>query len=263
MNKNEIKQANRKAVPKFLLIMLLSLIVGGAVGFFSAKYSLNALSDSLKSAGAFFGAYIAPYLMLITAVIVPLVCFLLYKSAKKILSSWDGEDEDVYNAADKKLSVIMWITSAALTLSFFLITASYSVGFSAFESKRHTLPVLVGIASFFCILIESVLIQQKCVDAVKIMNPEKTASVYDTKFQKKWLDSCDEAEKIMVGKCSYKSYAATNTACIILSVVLAIFALVFETGFLPSLAVCLIWLVNQSAYLKEAMKYSKAGNKIS
>lgn len=263
MNKNEIKQANRKAVPKFLLIMLLSLILGGAIGFFSAKYSLNVLSDSLKSAGAFFGAYIAPYLMLITAVIVPLICFPLYKGAKKILSSWDGEDEDVYNAADKKLSVIMWITSTALILSFFLITASYSVGFSAFESKRHTLPVLVGIASFFAILIEAVLIQQKCVDAVKIMNPEKTASVYDTKFQKKWLDSCDEAEKIMVGKCAYKAFSATNSVCIILSVLLAIFALVFETGFLPSLAVCLIWLVNQSAYLKEAMKYSKAGNKIS
>lgn len=263
MNKNEIKMANRKAVPKFLLIMLLSLIVGGAVGFFSAKFSLNALSDSLKSAGAFFGAYIAPYLMLITAVIVPLVCFPLYKSAKKILSSWDGEDEDVYNAADKKLSVIMWITSAALILSFFLITASYSVGFSAFESKRHTLPVLVGIASFFAVLIEAVLIQQKCVDAVKAMNPEKTASVYDTKFQKKWIDSCDEAEKIMVGKCAYKAFSATNSVCLILSVVLAVCALTFETGFLPSLAVCLIWLVNQSAYLKEAMKYSKAGNKIS
>lgn len=263
MNKNEIKMANRKAVPKFLLIMLLSLIVGGAVGFFSAKFSLNALSDSLKSAGTFFGVYIAPYLMLAMSIVIPVVCILLYKSAKKILSSWDGEDEDVYNAADKKLSVIMWITSAALILSFFLITASYSVGFSAFESKRHTLPVLVGIASFFAILIEAVLIQQKCVDAVKAMNSEKTASVYDTKFQKKWLDSCDEAEKIMVGKCSYKAYAATNTVCLILSVVLAVCALTFETGFLPSLAVCLIWLVNQSAYLKEAMKYSKAGNKIS
>ncbi len=263
MNKNEIKKANRKAVPKFLLLMLLSLILGGAIGFFSAKYSLNALSASLKSAGAFFGAYIAPYLMLITAVIVPLVCFPLYKSAKKILADWDGENEDVYNTADTKLSVIMWITGAALILSFFLITASYSVGFSAFESKRHTLPVLVSIASFFAVLIEAVLIQQKCVDAVKAMNPEKTASVYDTKFQKKWLNSCDEAEKIMIGKCSYKAYLATNSVCLILSVVLAVCALTFETGFLPSLAVCLIWLVNQSAYLKEAMKYSKAGNKIS
>ncbi|MFR3979385.1 MAG: hypothetical protein ACLTZS_13970 [Roseburia faecis] len=34
-------------------------------------------------------------------------------------------------------------------------------------------------------------------------------------------------------------------------------------GFLPSLVVCLIWIVNQSVYCKEALKYSKAGTKIS
>ena len=67
------------------------------------------------------------------------------------------------------------------------------------------------------------------------MNPEKTASVYDTKFQKKWMESCDEAEKIMIGKCAFKAYAATNTVCSILSIVLAICALVFGIGFLPSL----------------------------
>ena len=95
------------------------------------------------------------------------------------------------------------------------------------------------------------------------MNPEKTASVYDTKFQKKWMDSCDEAEKIMIGKCAFKAYAATNTVCTVLSIVLAVCALVFGIGFLPSLAVCLIWIINQSVYCKEALKYSKAGNKIS
>jgi len=83
------------------------------------------------------------------------------------------------------------------------------------------------------------------------------------KFQKKWMESCDEAEKFMIGKCAFKAYAATNTVCTILSIVLAVCALVFGIGFLPSLVVCLIWIVNQSVYCKEALKYSKAGNKIS
>jgi hypothetical protein len=100
------------------------------------------------------------------------------------------------------------------------------------------------------------------VDAAKKTNPEKTASVYDLKFQKKWMDNCDEAEKIMIGKCALKAYAVTNTVCTVLSVVLAICALVFNIGFLPSLAVCLIWIVNLSVYCKEALKYSKAGNKL-
>ena len=67
----------------------------------------------------------------------------------------------------------------------------------------------------------------------------------------------------MIGKCAYKAYAATNTVCSILAMVLAICALLFEIGFLPSLVVCLVWIVNLSVYCKEAMRYSKAGNKIS
>ena len=40
-------------------------------------------------------------------------------------------------------------------------------------------------------------------------------------------------------------------------------ALTFNIGFLPSLIVCLIWIVNLSVYCCEALRCSKAGNKIS
>ncbi len=263
MDNNEIKKANRKALPKFILIMVISLFVGGSIGFCAAKYGVDSLTGGLKSAGAFFGTYMAPWLMLMIAVIVPVVCVLVYRSAKKLLSSWDGENEEISDTIDKKLSIVIWVTSAALILSYFLIAASYSGGFEAFENEKNIVLFFIGIAAFFAIMIEAVMIQQKCVDAVKKTNPEKTASVYDLKFQKKWMDSCDEAEKIMIGKCAFKAYAATNTVCTVLAIVLAICALIFGIGFLPSLAVCLIWIVNQSVYCKEALKYSKAGNKIS
>ena len=62
---------------------------------------------------------------------------------------------------------------------------------------------------------------------------------------------------------AFKAYSATNLVCTILASVLAVCALVFDIGFLPSLTVCLVWIVNLSVYCKEAMRYSKAGNKIS
>ncbi len=262
MDNNEIKKANRKALPKFILIMAISLLVGGAIGFCAAKYRLSSLAGSMKSAGAFFGTYIAPWLMLMTAITVPLVCVPIYRSAKKLLSSWDGENEEISDAIDEKLSIIIWITSAALILSYFLIAASYSGGFEAFENENRMVSFFAGIVGFFAIMIEAVISQQKCIDAAKKTNPEKTASVYDTKFQKKWMDSCDEAEKIMIGKCASKAYVATNTGCSVLAITLAICALIFGIGFLPSLVVCLIWIVNQSVYCREMLKYSKAGNKI-
>ena len=121
----------------------------------------------------------------------------------------------------------------------------------------------VGIAAFFAIMVEMIIIQQKCVDTAKQTSPEKKASVYDMRFQKKWMADCDEAEKIMIGKCAYKAYLATNTVCAILAIALAVCALVFNIGFLPSLVVCLVWIVSLSVYYKEAMRYSKTGNKIS
>lgn len=263
MDNNEIKRANRKALPKFMLIMVISLLVGGSIGFFSAKHGLNTLAGGMKSAGSFFGTYIAPWLLLMIAVIVPVVCILFYRSAKKLLSSWDGENEEIADMIDKKLSIATWVASAALILSYFLITASYSGGFDTFENKNRTVLFFIGIAAFFAIMIEAVIIQQKCVDAAKKTNPEKTVSVYDPKFQKKWMDSCDEAEKIMIGKCAFKAYAATNAVCTVLSIALAICALIFGIGFLPSFVVCLIWIVNLSVYCKETLRYSKAGNKVS
>ena len=264
MKNDEIKQANRKALPKFLLFAVVCAIVGGVIGYYSghsaAKGGMDQLVDMMKEAGAFFGMHIAPWLMLTLAVIVPVVCIPIYRSAKKLVAAWD---EDISDTIDRKLSAVIWLTSASLILSYFLIAASYSGGFAAFDSKDSTIIFFIGVVAFFGIMAEATIIQQKCVDTAKQTNPEKKASVYDMRFQKKWIDDCDEAEKIMIGKCAFKAYSTTNMVCTVLAIVLAVCALVFDIGFLPSLTVCLVWIVNLSVYCKEAMRYSKAGNKIS
>ena len=262
MNKKEIKQANRKALPKFILALVIAMIIGGAVGYLSGRLRLDMLADDIRDAGAFFGTYVAPWLMAAIAVIMPAVCVPLYRRAKTLLSAWDGEDENISDAIDGKLSAAIWISSALLVLSYFLIAASYSGGFATFDSRERTIMLCIAIAAFLAVMTEAVIIQQKCVDTAKQTNPEKKASVYDMRFQKKWMEDCDEAEKIMIGKCAYKAYSATNTICTVLAIVLAVCALVFEIGFLPSLVVCLVWIVNLSVYCKEAMRYSKAGIKI-
>ncbi len=267
MKNDEIKRANRNALPKFLLFAVACAVVGGVIGYYSgygsAKGGTDKLIGIMKEAGAFFGANIAPWLMTATAVILPAVCIPIYRSAGKLLGKWDGEDEIVSDTIDRKLSAVLWIASSALVLSYFLIAASYSGGIAAFDDRERTVVFFIGIAAFFAIMIEVIIFQQKCVDTAKQMNPEKKASVYDMKFQKKWTEDCDEAEKIIIGKCAFKAYSATNAVCTVLSIVLAVCALLFGIGFLPSLAVCLVWIVNLSVYCKEAMRYSRAGIKIS
>ena len=233
MKNDEIKEANRKALPKFLLFAVVCAIVGGVIGYYSgygaAKGGMDELVGMMKETGAFFGTHIAPWLMVAIAIIVPVLCLPIYRSAKKLLAAWDGEDEAISDTIDRKLSVVIWIASASFIVAYFLIAASYLGGFAIFDDMEKTIVFFIGIVSFFAIMIEAILFQQKCVDTTKQMNPEKKASVYD----------------------------------MVLAIVLAVCALVFDIGFLPSFTVCLIWAVNISMYCKEAMRYSEAGNRIS
>lgn len=255
MERDEIKEANRKAMPRFLLLVLVGAIVGGIVGFYSAKYDVDRLAGSMKSAGAFFGNYVSSWILLAIAVITPIVVIPVYQKTKRLLLAWDGEDESVCDIAEKKLNTVLLINGIALISAFFLISATYSGGFAMIE--KHLNMYVLAIVAFLVILAEGIITQQKVVDIIKIMYPEKTASVYDLKFQKKWVDSCDEAEKIMIGRCAFEAFKVTNSVCGALSVILAISALMFDIGFLPSFVVCLIWLVNQCVYCRAAAKCSK------
>ena len=53
MENNAIKEANRKAMPKFILLTIICVIIGGAGGYLSARFSLNTLSGTLWSTGSF------------------------------------------------------------------------------------------------------------------------------------------------------------------------------------------------------------------
>ena len=253
VNKAEIKQQNRKAMPKFIVIMTLSFLISGAFGFCTSYYGLNGFAGKLTA---------AHWLLLALALVQPAVCLPLYFQGKRMVMHWDGEDDAAAEKAEEKLSIVMWISGAAMITANFLIAAAYAAGHSIFTEKGGLLALCVSIAAFFGILFENVLFQQKVVDMTKRLYPEKTASVYDVRFRKKWLDSCDEAEKAIIGQCAYKAYAAANQLCSALAAILAISALVFGTGALPSLAVCAVWMVMQCVYSREAMRLSRAGSQI-
>ena len=51
MENNEIKKANRKALPKFLLFSVLCMVVGGVTGYLAAKYGLDKMAGTIKEAG--------------------------------------------------------------------------------------------------------------------------------------------------------------------------------------------------------------------
>lgn len=262
-NNDSIRQENKKAIPKFILMSVGGLIGGGVLGFVLAFFMDGTnFVESLTAAGQFFTIHAAPWLLIVLPVVELILCLPIYFGAKKQFAGWDGEDETVSNEVEAKLSVDLWLTSMATILAFFLAAALFS-GFLDMEGNpMRVAPVnfFGGLGAFLVTLYVSAVLQQKIVDATKRLNPEKHGSVYDPKFHKTWLESCDEAERAIIGQCAMKAYQAVSMTCLALWAVLGLGGMFFSWGFMPAMTVCIVWGVSQSVYCYWCIKLSKPGS---
>lgn len=130
-NNDSIKQENRKAFPKFVLMGVGGMILGAILGYALVSMDAVQITDSVAAAGAFFTVNVSPWLLLALPVVELAVCLPIYFGAKKQTAAWDGEDELVSNVIEAKLSVCMWITGMAIILNFFLLAGLFSGFWSA------------------------------------------------------------------------------------------------------------------------------------
>lgn len=258
-NHDSIKQANRKAFPKFILFTLACALVGGVVGFCSSWFGLERLAGGLAAAGSLFARLLAPWLLLACAVLRPVVCVPMYFSAKKLAAAWDGEDEEAEERIDRRVTVTQWINLLFNVCIYFLFGAVFSGVFVSVAAEKRGSLFILSLCAFLIGLVEGIMLERRFVDLAKRLAPEKDGSVYDLNFRKKWMASCDEAEKLLIGRCAYKAYTAVNTACMVLWIIFTLSAMFLNTGFLPVLAVCVIWGVSASVYTYWSIKLSKPG----
>ena len=249
MENNAVKKDNRKALPKYLLILFVAAVFGGVLGFAAGWVGHDNISEVIAAAVTNALTAAAPWALLATSVVSLAMILWLYQGARGLFITWDGEDDDVMDRADEKLNWALLITAAQVVLDmFFFAVAQSGQGMAALWS------VLFFAVSVFLL----VFAQQKIVDLTRKMNPEKQGSVYDVKFKKKWFESCDEAEQKLIGQAAYKAYNVVCTACPILWAILFMLSYAFHVELLlPVFVVCLLWLLIQVSYCLEAIRLGR------
>ena len=249
MENNAVKKDNRKAFPKYLLILFVSAIFGGVLGFAAGWVGHDNLSEVIASAVTNGLTAIAPWALLATSVVSLAAILWLYRGARGMFTTWDGEDDDVMDRADEKLNWALLITAAQIVLDMF---------FFAVAQSAHNMTALWSVLLFIVSIFLLVFAQQKIVDLTRKMNPEKKGSVYDTKFKKKWFESCDEAEQKQIGQAAYKAFNVVSAACPILWGGLLLLSYAFNFSLLmPTFIVCVIWLLLQVSYCLEAIRLGR------
>lgn len=250
--KPDPKTDNRKALPKYLLVMLFSGLIGGVAGVLFHFAGVHGLGDwtvhtlnRLMEAAAFWG-------LPITAAVTLTAAAVLYRRAKALCNRWDGEDESTVDRAEQTLNWVLLLTALQMALSLFFFSAAviYVTVFSLW--------LLVEAALFLASVAVIVVLQQKVVDLTRKLNPEKQGSIYDLKFKRKWLASCDEAEQKQIGQAAYQSYRVVNAACPILWAILIFLSFIMDLSLLPSFLVLLIWGLLNLTYIAECIRMKRA-----
>lgn len=236
-----------KILVKFIILMILAVAAGAIMGYASAVHQ-KTVADMLAMAMDWL-TDTAPVGMAVSGLL--LVCsFTEYSKGKamteKALSA--GDDDD-YNAADKMLGKALEKGNYSLILSYTALGALVS-GFAGKYTAEDMPPVLVALAVFLVLLLANTFLQSSLIKQVKRLNPEKHGSVLDAKFRQEWLDSCDEAQKMLIGKAAYSAYKATSKAIAVTMLVAMAVSFEYPAGPLPVILIGAIWLVQTGAYMK-------------
>lgn len=249
----KIRKENRKNAPKFLIIMLGCLLLGGVFGYASScvapaniAVGLDKISDVLITN--------AWWMLIALAIVTLAACFGLHTAGKAAFSRWDGEDEHTEKHIERLMNWLVGISNGSLILSLAF--------FSLFALNLVPLKMAVFLPGFIAFIFNGVVVvlfQQRAIDMARRINPEKTVSAYDPKFHKKWLASCDEREMQQIGAASRIAMRAFNILCPILWCVLLLLNLFSGgwMGIMPCLTVALVWGVVSTVYVIACAKIEK------
>lgn len=252
--REEIKKENKRAVPLFLLLICAGGIAGGLLGGASVLIRFRMeqgdiiLGEDLIVRTAFI-------IMIAVALLVHIAGWMAYFRCKNQLKFWDGEDEEIPNRIEITSQYAIWGVSVNSIVSFacFAVLMSYLVN----RDTMNIIFAMVSIAIFIINLFTSIFMQQKLVDLLKEMNPEKRGSIYDVKFTKKWMESCDEAEKMQIYQSAWFSHRCMGSLYPFVWLITYLADLFLNIGIFASVIVAILWLLQTSIYCYEAIRLSR------
>lgn len=255
------RQEDRRALKKFWGMMIIALLTGIVVGMLSVFLGDITKNEVAKELIAVL-KLAATYGGFIYTSVLGIICIVLCRKSRKEYTAWDEENEDVLNSIETKISYVVWFGNLIMYGSYFFFSAGVWATGTGTEQWKETgeIPVAGLIAMFVHIiyaLVVGSIAQQKAVNLEKEINPEKAGSIFDMKFNRKWLESSDEAEKFTTYKCAYHTFKVMQVTGITIWLICLIGQMSFGTGAFATIMVTILLLVQVSSYSIQAIYFAK------
>ena len=237
----KIRVDNKKALPKYLGILLCCFLLGVLMALLAGaaeKYGMEAdMVPGLQTLMGILPVFVLPSICVL--VLVP--SLVVMKKAKTMWKQWDGEDDTLPETVETMLDKLLLFQNITLPLAYlaFTLDAAYDR-----ELSRSTV-----VLAFFALYLFLLVWQQKqVVDFNRLMNPEKRGSIYDLNFQNKWVASCDEAEKKLLGEAALSTFFVMSVVYMVAWMVMMFMSNLFGFGVMPAVVTLVLWGIHTTVF---------------
>lgn len=250
MSKKRKKETGRvQGIIQMVLLMLLGAFIGGAgsaICFIFKDDIANILREAENITGN-YSDWALLFLSLVLFILAPLLTFIVAKKMKR----WDEDSEETEQLERS-------IQRYQSTLSVFMIAEMCISGISI--GNLHTEARTAAMFSVTAVLIYAVMVFWnlffigKLIKYDKKINPEKRGNFFSWNFNKEWLASCDEREKLRMFQAAYYTQLKTQFVYLAVFIGLLILSNAVEVGVVPFLILMVIWVSQSLIYWYEYEK---------
>lgn len=242
-------KSEKKTFLKFLAMIGLSGLVGGIVSVF-AQMQEKKISDLLKDVELFVSKN-AIYIEALVFVLCTILAIFFYQRAKYLWKHGDLNEEAVFEKIDWNLSIgigVVGVSTPLLMIFFGLITTGI---------QENSAIVGGNIVFFLAGVALNLYLEWLFVNKTKQLYPEKKGSIFDGRFQKDWMDSSDEAEKLMTYKAAYETYRKMQFLFIGVIVFILMLSIIMRISLSVFFVIAVLWIGSIMVYVYESIKVSK------
>lgn len=241
----------RKPIFSFILVILGATLVGGLMGFFFVRKGegiLERKEEFITGVHALYHWFFPWGYGIFTVGIVGVSYFLFRSLKRKYLLTRDGDYEEMERWEERLESLIFAMEVFSL-FNIFLFFSAIMVLLEEIQSGFTPILVFFVASDFVALFIERGIVL-----AFREVNPEKKGDPLDVRFQKNWVESCDEAQKAEIYRCGYSGYLWGLYGGYVLFILSFILHNLFAVGLLPLTFVTIHIFVMQIGYFREKFK---------
>ena len=246
-----------KTYLKYAMKLLVCICIGAVLGF---AINFIDVDEWNRYAGMVQSVIRQNLLMLLILFMIASIVTgeLSLKRMRRLGAEFSGAEDERGDEIEYELEHIGSIgligTTIIMVISIIVLATVYSMSYIERGVSGGNESLMLSFGIFIALNIYNGYWQMRYIKTIQRIYPDMKADPTSGKFQKQWLESCDEAEREMIYQASYKTYLRLNRIMPVLTALAMLGNLMWNTGILAVLLLGIVWITLVVTYCRACTK---------